>query len=97
MSLKGNTELYLETIFFLIHSQINPNTEQYWILVKGREGEKCHCVVASCVPPTGDLALIPVTCPDWESNQRPFGSQAGSQSTEPLQPGYMMIFYIKVF
>ena len=23
---------------------------------------------------------------DWELNQRPFGSQAGTQSTEPRQP-----------
>ena len=26
-------------------------------------------------------------CPDWELNQRPFGSQADAQSTEPHQPG----------
>ena len=26
-------------------------------------------------PPTGDLACNPGMCPDWESNQRPFGSQ----------------------
>ena len=25
-------------------------------------------------------------CPDGESNQRPFGSQVGTQSTEPHQP-----------
>ena len=29
----------------------------------------------------------PGRCPDWESNQRPFGSQAGTQSPEPHQPG----------
>ena len=34
-------------------------------------------------PPTGDLAGNPGMCPDWESNQRPFGSQAGAQSTDP--------------
>ena len=44
-------------------------------------------MVASHVPPTGDLAHNPGMCPDWESNQRPFGSQAGTQSTEPHQPG----------
>ena len=32
-----------------------------------REEEKHRCVVAS--HPTGDLALIPGMCPDWESNQ----------------------------
>ena len=54
-----------------------------------RKGEKHQCVVASCVPPTGDLAHNPGTCPDWESNWRPFSSQAGAQSTEPHQPGHM--------
>ena len=39
------------------------------------------------MPPTGDLAHNPGMCPDWESNWRPFGLQAGSQSTEPHQPG----------
>ena len=45
-------------------------------------------MVASCMPPTGDLlgAHNPGMCPKWESNQRPFGSQAGAQSTEPHQP-----------
>ena len=32
-----------------------------------REGEKHQSVVASCTPPTGDLAHSPGTCPDWES------------------------------
>ena len=51
-----------------------------------REGEKHPCVVSSHVPPTGDLARNPGMGPDWESNQRPFGSQACTQSTEP-HPG----------
>ena len=33
-----------------------------------REREKHQCVVASCVPPTGDLVSNPGSCPDWESN-----------------------------
>ena len=41
-------------------------------------------MVASHVPPTGDLAYNPGVCPDWESNQRPFGLQAGQ--------GYLFIF-----
>ena len=52
-----------------------------------REGEKQQCVVASHEPPTGDLARNPGMSPDWELNQVPFGSQAGTQSTEPHQPG----------
>ena len=58
---------------------------------RGREGEreedKHQCVVASHVPPTGGLAHNPGMCPDWESNQRPFGSQACTLSSEPQQPG----------
>ena len=32
------------------------------------EGEKLQCVVASGVPPPGDLDRNPGMCPDWESN-----------------------------
>ena len=46
---------------------------------KGREGErkgeKYQCVVASRTTHTGNLARNPGMCPDWESNQWPFGSQ----------------------
>ena len=44
-------------------------------------------MVASHTPPTGDLAHNPDLCPDWELNQRPFGLQAGTQSTELHQQG----------
>ena len=44
----------------------------------------CGCF--SRIPHWGP-GLQPRMCPDWESNQRPFGSQAGTQSTEPYQPG----------
>ena len=30
-----------------------------------REGEKHQCVVATHIPPTGDLAHNPGMCPDW--------------------------------
>ena len=59
-----------------------------------REGEKHQCVVASRTPPTGDLALIPGLCPDWELNQPPPGSQSGNQPTEPHQPGLNADFKI---
>ena len=62
-----------------------------YILQKGRErereGEKHQCVVASHAPPTGKLACNPGMCPDWELNWQPLDSQAGTQSTEPHQPG----------
>ena len=44
-------------------------------------------MIASHVPFTGDLACNPGMYPDWESNHQPFGSQAGTQSPEPHQPG----------
>ena len=33
------------------------------------------------------LAHNPSMCPEWELQWRPFGSQTGTQSTEPHQPG----------
>ena len=64
---------------------------------RGREGEregvKHQCVVASCVPPTGDLACNPGMCPDWELKQWSSGSQASAQSTELHQP--VLFFFIK--
>ena len=57
------------------------------------ETGKDHCVVASCTPPTGDLACYPGMCPDWELNQWPFGLWAGTQSTEPHQPGLSLTFF----
>ncbi|XP_045044995.1 syntaxin-6 isoform X1 [Desmodus rotundus] len=50
------------------------------------ERGKHQCVVASCTPPTGDLACNPDMCPDLELNLQPFGLQAGAQSTEPHKP-----------
>ena len=50
-----------------------------------REEEKHQCVIASLVPPTGDLACSLGMYPDWESNQQHFGLQASAQSTDPHQ------------
>ena len=50
-----------------------------------------HPSVASCTPPTGDLAHNTGVCPDWELNWRPFDLQVGAQSTEPDQPGLPFI------
>ena len=48
-------------------------------------------MVSSRAPPTEDLAHNPGMYPDWESNQRPFGSQADTQSTDPQQPGLIVV------
>ena len=66
---------------------LNPARALFLFRERGREGEreveKHQCVVASYVPPTGDLDRNPGTCPDWQ----PFGLQACIQSTEPHRPG----------
>ena len=46
-----------------------------------------HWLLDSYTPPTGHLAYNPGMSPDWELNRWPFSSQAGTQSTEPHQPG----------
>ena len=61
-----------------------------------REGEK-HQRVASGTPPTEDLAHAPGMCPDWEPNQRPPGSQAGTQSTELHQPWLIIFVFLNDF
>ena len=33
-------------------------------------------------------------CPEWESNQRPFGLEADSQSPEPHQPGQNLTLFM---
>ena len=48
-----------------------------------REGEEHQCVVASLMPPTGDLARNPGMCPDWDSNRQPLGLWDTAQPTEP--------------
>ena len=69
----------------------------YFIFRQGREGEregeKHQCVVASCTPPTGNLAHNPGMCPDWDSNQWTFSLLASTQSTEPHQPGPKVILH----
>ena len=70
----------------------------FYLFLEGkgrRKGEKHRCLVACHAPPTGDLACNSDMCPEWESNQRPFCSQADSQPTEPHQPGLIVNFLLK--
>ena len=61
----------------------------FWEREEGRQKEwerniderEKHLLVAYHTPLTGDMAHNPGLCPDWESNWRPFGPQAGTQST----------------
>ena len=57
--------------------------------------EKHQCIVAFYISPTGDPTHNPGMCPDWESNQQPFDMQAGTQSTEPHQPGLITFIFKK--
>ena len=56
-----------------------------------KKGEKHQYVVASFIPPTGDLASSLGMCPDWESIWWPFPSQAGTQATEPLDERFDLV------
>ena len=78
-------------IDFLLFSFVFFKRFYLFVLERGREGEKegekHQCGLVSHVPLVGDLACNPGMCLDWESNQPPFGSWAGTPSTEPHQPG----------
>ena len=62
-----------------------------------RKGEKHQCVVASHAPLTGDLAYNPGMCPDWELNQQPFGSQAGTHRLSHISQGKKNLSIMKNF
>ena len=64
---------------------------------KERETTVCGCLSHAPATSTGDLVHNPGMCPDRELNQQPFGSQAGTQSTEPHQPVPFAIFLIGLF
>ncbi|KAF6072927.1 hypothetical protein HJG60_010008 [Phyllostomus discolor] len=51
--------------------------------------------VSSNTSRTGDLARNPGICPDQETSQQPFCSQAGAQSTEPHQPGLLSFLCVR--
>ena len=75
--------IFLEDFIYLFLER--GEGERKW----GRETSMCERYIdwlpLAC-PPAGDLAHNPSMGPDWESNQQPFSSQAGTQSTEPRQP-----------
>ena len=65
---------------------------------KGTEKEKerninvreKHQSVATCTPPTWDMACNTVLCPNWESNQWPFGLWKDAHPTELHQSGLII-------
>ena len=59
----------------------------YLLLERNINVREIYQSAASHMPPPRDLAHNSGMCPDWELNQRPLDSQAGTQSTEPHQTG----------
>ena len=65
-----------------------------WRVREGeKEEEKYQCVIASCTPPTGDLALNPGMCPDWESNWRPLVCRTALNPLSHTRQGLSLYFY----
>ena len=62
---------------------------------RGREGErgdKHQYVAASHMAPTRDPACNPGVCPDWESNQRPLGSQPALNALSYTSQAKIILF-----
>ena len=55
---------------------------------RGREIPVCGCLS----PPTGDRACNPGMCPDWKSNQQPFGPQPVLNPLRYTSQGPLLIF-----
>ena len=64
----------------------------YLLLERGKEGEEKN--IRFLHTPSGGLARSPGMSPDWELNSWPFSLQAGTQSTEPHQPGISLFMSI---
>ena len=62
----------------------------------GRERERNITRLPLVCPQLTTWPCNPGTCPDWESNQQPLGSQASIQSTEPYQPGLIYSFNLNI-
>ena len=64
-------------MFFFYFNFIKDFTYLFLDRGEGREKERERNInVWLPLAPTGDLAHNPGTCPDWESNRRPFGLQS---------------------
>ena len=89
VSPRGSRDLHSIYLFFNIFTSL--------FLKRGEGKEKERNInvwLPLTHPPTGSLTWPGNLdmCPDWESNQTPFGLQAGAQSPEPHQPGQDLHF-----
>ena len=79
--------------FFVFNNLFVYFLHLFILFLERKEGRERNINVwLPLVSHTGDLACNPGMCPDQESNQWPFGSQASTQSTEPHQTGWYMSF-----
>ena len=62
-----------------------------------KEGDKHPCVVASRMPPTGDLACNPGMCPDWELNCDPLVRRPTLSPLSYTSQGIVLLFVCLVF
>ena len=92
----NDSSLISDFLFFSFKDFIYSFLEGGEVREKERERNINVWLPLKC-PPTGDLARNPGMCPDWQSNQWPFGSQAGTQSTEPHQPGLILFLCVVSF
>ena len=60
--------------------------KDFYLFLERREGRKRERSTKVWMP-LMHPPLRTCMCPDWELNWRPFGSQAGTQHSEPHQPG----------
>ena len=58
---------------------------------EGRNRRRETSMLPLALAPTGDPACNPGMCPDWESSWRLFGSQVGTQPTDPHQPRWAFL------
>ena len=80
--MQPTSSVFLKNILFIYFKEKGRKGE--------REGEKHRCAretSISCLLHASQLGASPNpgTCPDWESNQRPFSLWDDAQPTEPLQ------------
>ena len=79
-------EIYIVGFFFRFYLFISRE--------RGRKGEIHWCVVASCMPPTGDLACNPDLCTDWESNWQPLVHRLALSPMSCTSQGYVVFFRV---
>ena len=83
--------LFIKYIFFRVYLFLERGEGRKEERERNIDVQEKYWFVASCTSPTGDSACNPGMFPDWELNWWLFGLQAGTQSSEPHQPGHQLV------